>query len=475
LEGDAVFGSEDQPVRAKGKAKVYEMAEVVDQGDGLRRTPGLETIGYIFDFPIGENETPPKRKEEIMRAVNGAMQKLRSPLNISKLENKCQEASRQYSKHIASLIEVLRSMSKNGEQFLKENAHLPEDKRAIVQASVEMMRLSAAEITWRAEAMEQWQKMKEMDSARKKAKLVPPQTQYLTDRLNTWARDAPKGGRKFDLDSYTKNRSSLLQSLRANDVENAGLPQFVNADFKWAARLLEQKRHAEIASAILEEADVKAFLNSTSTSAGLLVMGSNLQTYTQARTSLSGFAVECFRQCNNKKGFWVIKHFAGIRTVEQAAKDLIQYSGVAGLLRSICNQLVAIARNNLTLEVVDAWSTESMKAVYEGDVSMLCRLFRHLLLEVANTSQRKNTRHTLLLIVDSIHVLEVDEHRADFYQAVDFFRDLCDETMFGDLGDRLKFQYLFLHNGISRLILKPYPREGIVIHETWESKEITRE
>jgi hypothetical protein len=366
-------------------------------------------------------------------------------------------------------------MSKNGEQFLKENAHLPEDKRALVQASVEMMRLSAAEMTWRAEAMEQWQKMMEMDSALKKAKLVPPQTQYLTDRLNTWARDAPKGGRKFDPDSYTKNRRSLLHSLRANDVEKASLPQFANADFKWAARLLGQKRHAEITSAILEEADVKAFLDSTSSSAGLLVMGSNLQTYTQARTRLSGLAVECFRQCNNKKGFWVIKHFAGLRTVEQAAKDLIQYSGVAGLLRSICHQLVAIAKNNLTLEVVDSWSTDSMKAVYEGDVSMLCRLFRHLLLEVANTSQRKNARHTILLIVDSIHVLEVDEHRANFYQAVDFFRDLCDETMFGDLGDRLKFQYLFLHNGISRLILKPYPRDGIVIHETWESKEITRE
>ena len=219
----------------------------------------------------------------------------------------------------------------------------------------------------------------------------------------------------------------------------------------------------------MQDPEVEGFLKSTETSAGLLVTGSDLQTYQQPWTNLSGFAVECIKQCHNKKGVWVIKHFAGLRTMEQAEKHFTQYSGVAGLLRSMCHQLISMARNALTFEVVNTWNTDDMGAVYEGDISMLCRLFRHLLIEVSSASTRKSDRYTILVIVDSINVLELDDHRADFYQAANFFRDLCDETTLGDLGDALKFQYIFLHNGISRLILKPYPRERIVMHETWNS------
>jgi hypothetical protein len=450
-------------------------AHLTERPDTGRRPHCLETIGYLFGFPNGESETRPERKEEIMHAVDEAIQRLRSTLNqdsarLQKLDRIHHEATKQRSKRLASLIEELKRILKNGQQLLSDNTHLTEDKRAVVQASIDTMSLSEAEITWRAEVMEQWQKMMEMDVALKKAKLVPPQIEYLTDRLNMWVRDKPRGSRKFDMDSYTKNRSSLLHSLRANDIENTELPEFVNADYKFTAKLLEQKRHAETASAILEEAEVEAFLKSTSASAGLLVMGSNLQTHKQTRTSLSCFVIECCRRCHNNKGFWVIKHFAGLRAVEQAEEDHTQYSGVAGLLRSMCHQLIAIARSTLLLDVVDTWSADSMRAVYEGDISMLCRLFRHLLLEVGTVARKGNNRHTVLVIVDSIHVLEHDEHRADFYQVVDFFRDLCDETMFGDLGGTLKFQYMFLHNGISRLILKSYPRERIIIHETWESK-----
>ena len=139
----------------------------------------LEEIGYVSGFPIEEHETPTERKEQVMHAIDEAMQYLRSvlsrdPVGSQKLDRTYPQATEQLKKGLEYLLQGLERMSCNAQQFLS-NVQLPEDRVAVVQASMDLLALSEAEVSWRAQAMEHWGNILEMDVALKKCKLMEPQ------------------------------------------------------------------------------------------------------------------------------------------------------------------------------------------------------------------------------------------------------------------------------------------------------------
>jgi hypothetical protein len=290
-----------------------------------------------------------------------------------------------------------------------------------------------------------------------------------------WVREQPKAKHSNDPKIVEKNRKMLLLTLRAVNAEDRKFPDFVATDYNWARKNHNIKQAADawysnVVQGILKHPTVETFLSDMSTSGGLVVMGSNIQTNDQRTNHLSTLVPEFCHRLDHVKGYWTIKHFVGRQTpFKSVANSYLPYKGVAGLLRSICHQLIVRMQLYVNPKIPDSWSQESRDKACEGNVLTLCRLFRDLLIEIAKKSDKEKDRHTVLLVVDAIHILELDDARKEFFEVLDFLRGICDETMLGDLGDNLRVQYIFLHNGISKVILKPHPRERIVICKTWKS------
>ena len=464
----------------KGKGKQMGTIEVPSDSS-VSQPPGVDAKWDILGFPIGEYETQVEYREAIMNAVDLEMRELKlklrdSPSFLDSLQQAHENSVKYNEENIPYLSGLLTSRYQFAVKFLTEHPYLPPQRRAVVETNLGTISASLNELSWRVEVAEKKKFMTKMQATYHVLTREPLQVEYGRERLTVWAPEQSKAKHPSDPKVVEKNRKMLMLTLRAVDAEDRKFPGFVTKDYNWAkknhnARQSADAWYSNFVQGILKHPEVETFLSSTSNSGGLVVMGSNIQTSDQRTNELSSLLPALCGHFDQVKGSrWTIKHFVGRRTpLEPDANTLLPYKGVAGLLRSICHQLVVRMQVYVNPEILDSWSQESRDRAYDGDVWTLCRLFRDLLIEIAKKGDKTEDYHTILLVVDGMHILELDDARKEFFEMLDFLRAICDECMFGDLGENLRVQYIFLHNGISKVILRPHGRERIVICKTWTS------
>lgn len=156
---------------------------------------------------------------------------------------------------------------------------------------------------------------------------------------------------------------------------------------------------------------------------------------------------------------WVLRHYAGWRHTDKNPDKTQMLSGVTGLMRSLCQQLI-YSEVNFTFEFLDTTSQRDVELLQEGDHQLLCGLFRELLIDAVNDSRAGGHIRNIVVTIDGIEWLEGDE-RAAFFYVIDFFRALTDEMSHADWGKEVIFKYILVHPGFSELLVKPHPRELI--------------
>ena len=467
----------------KGKQKQSEPIRDQDVHGGEMDTGSLEQhpIGVIPGFPVRMQNMPSESKEAITRAVNEAIRDLELKLSDhSTLSEKSQNVSEHATQRSQELIgglsdPVISHWQSAGQKFL--DWLKPGDAQRTAAARTMTMTMEALQsLAWRMEVMEKRQQIIHMQYVYRRGNAMPLQMDYGTGIFDMWTQDDATEMPKDDKKGYKSNRKRLLRTLRAFSTDER-FPSIILHDYTWAKGSRDSKRESHrpwapgLANAIMQLHTVSTFSNTWDASGGLLIMGCNIHTYDEMSNDLTNVVPFIINHYENATGCWVITHFAGRRTSEKNNQFRHEpYAGVSGLLRSMCHQLAGTVHRDL--QVLSTWCPDDLEQVYQGDISMLCRLFRGLLLEVAAHGNREQGEYsrTVVLVIDSIHVLEWTQYIEDFFLLVDFLRAICEEAMIGDLGSVLNFKYYFLHNGMSALIQKPHPREHVVFYETWRAQ-----
>ena len=124
--------------------------------------------------------------------------------------------------------------------------------------------------------------------------------------------------------------------------------------------------------------------------------------------------------------------------------DSDPFSGVRGFLRFVCIKL--LHSHELLLKLAFA-TTDYQKRVQKGDVAILLDLFKRILYDVASsTANGQPGTPVHCLVVDGVHILEAQKGFSTF---VNDLRELSDKLKFGELGQYLRFKYLFIHPQIT--------------------------
>lgn len=263
--------------------------------------------------------------------------------------------------------------------------------------------------------------------------------------LNVWVRVALKEEEEQAIKEYHENIPVLLLGEKVWNVEILSL---VKLDLEWCNNFHKGTKdqegsckHDMMVSTFLLNTEVAEFMNSNSTdSQGLLVLGAELRTPKLPGSSLSGLMWELVQLLQKRPNNAVLVHAMGLRDTispEINSTKCEYLRGLVGCLRSICAQLTRwCIDQGLQVDWKKLYATVDLDETMGNSIEGLCRLFRAVLGAIAAAGAQNKQRYVVTVLIDDIHILETDEK---FRMMVFFFRAICDESFFGDLGTWMTF------------------------------------
>jgi hypothetical protein len=129
------------------------------------------------------------------------------------------------------------------------------------------------------------------------------------------------------------------------------------------------------------------------------------------------------------------------------------------LLRSLCLQLLSQTQYAAGLElglVTPAFLDTTMLPGWDATIA-LCTIFREIILNIALlVKHNRKPPQTISVIIDE---LDQFERYPDYWKIIQFFRNLCDELVYGQLDQYVHFTYILLHSQVAQIATSPYPNE----------------
>ena len=449
------------------------------QGGSARQTEKLlpiteeyeqQPIGYVQDLP-GECPMSTEQLENVQELLNK---------RIDQLEYQVQEFLPTAFKTLRLYRELAKSKSQNK---LADHANFLHKVCRSLQADVgssrseEDLQRRAAWLTEAVSSLEarlniseerRWLMKLDFKVAQSKAKEAL-EVVYPGGSLKLWEDMAL--GQEPKYPSLQQSKDVVWERIdvwaRREKVWNIDIDSLLQSDLEWCRTVCSggQDQKAEsgrdkITQSFLTNGEVAAFIDPDSkTSNGMLVMGAS--TPKDPSSPLPNVMLEVVELLRERPNTAVLTHAVERRNSIDAQIDDVKWkplTGVVGFLRSICSQLI---RWCLESKLEIDWQKINEDDSLTHDPLRLCRSFRSMLLALAIAAAANRTRYAVVVIADDIHVLE---RNWEFAFVVSFFRAICDETYFGDLGGAITFKYMFLHPSFSLLLEMPHVAENFVLY-----------
>lgn len=205
-------------------------------------------------------------------------------------------------------------------------------------------------------------------------------------------------------------------------------------------------------------------------SKGLLIMGCSLRRGSDRQSwSHTSYLFGTYTRRINKsweeEGYpaTVLRHYSGYRLKSKDDTKKKMLSGVRGLIRSLCEQLISDNQLKLSFQFVNAMNKYDKNGLLEGDHRLLCGLFRELVIDAVNDSKICDHTRIIIVAIDEIQWFERREEKEEFFYFVDFLRALVDEMNLADRGRYVGLKYILVNRGFSKLLGRPHPREHVEI------------
>lgn len=480
--GSADTSSANQS-RSKGKGKMAGNASDQDLATGVQGidmgelfNASAEVIGQIPGFVLRENQLQTENKDAAIAAIDAEIATLDRKAEMNDELKKAFERSRSANEQVfkekesqtSRLRPPLESMLHSQTLYnliqKLEMKTLPDRQEVAIRQLIKVIESYLNQIEWRVEIMNKKHLMMCMQIALQSLNHKVLFIQYPIGVFRVYMEDSGPRSRTRDIES--KRRHSFLQLLGTERWAGSTIPERIRHDASESVNLLTGKQTPRpwllnATNAMMEIPEIAGFLDAGG-SGGLLVVGCNISTHNEQWNDLTALAGRFLLDLAQKRATIFISHFSGRRNVDN------RYKGVVGLLRSLCQQLV-FEGPHIDYDFMDSWTDIKKAKMHSGDVETLCQVFRELLIEIAAVLKpKKHSHRSIILVIDSINNLEMPTYWDEFSVAVGCIRSVCEEIMLGDLGKRLTLKYIFLHNGVSRLVLDPHPLERVAAYELWK-------
>ena len=253
------------------------------------------------------------------------------------------------------------------------------------------------------------------------------------------------------LADFNARSREFNKAVRVGDKCNFDPHDMADQHIKQCFNILKQGSNEERCRELIKLSEVVRF--DKVRSGGLIVHGNDPTFNRKQPTSLlSAFLAVNIHQFTDKQSLG-IAYATGLVSSQDTGHPILR--GVRGCLRTLCSQLSRFNATKETTGLPFLTSFERLEAVRHGYLDALLFLFRDLILDIAKyiSHGKGPPKLRIVAIIDSIHWLEEDP---EFLVMIDFFRTLCDEVEFGDLGNYVEFKYLLLHPVQAKLARIPH-------------------